>query len=232
MDKKIKLKPKQPRFSDINFEFTICELIEREEDMFGLFTWGSEKDVILNDEIEIPNKFTGTAIVLQENRIAIIAEYRDGVRNGKFHYWPVKNRKWRNVTIAEFKDGKLNGLMLQWPRYGKYQESQYKEHKPHGENNLWNHEGKLIFQGNYVNGAKEGLHQRWNENDDLIMKGEFKNNRSVGYVQEWHDNGNLKSEYEIVEGFRIHGLAKKWNEEGQLIEESHYKKGIKLDKLG
>ena len=127
MDKKIKLKPTQPRFSDINFEFTICELIKRDEDLLGVFSWGSEKDVILNNEIEIPNKFTGTAIVLQENRIAIIAEYRDGVRNGKFQYWPKKNRRWSNVTIAEFKDGKLNGLMLQWPLYGKYKESQYKE---------------------------------------------------------------------------------------------------------
>ena len=63
------------------------------------------------------------------------------------------------------------------------------------------------------------------------MKGKFKNNRSVGYVKEWHDNGNLKSEYEIVEGFRKNGLIKIWNEEGQLIEESHFKKGIKVDKL-
>ena len=115
---------------------------------------------------------------MQENKIAIIAEYSDGKRNGQFQYWASKNRKWPHVTTAEFKDGKLNGIVSQWPRGGRYQESKYKEHKLHGEDNIWNHEGKLIFQGNYVNGAKEGLHQRWNENDDLIMRGEFKNNRS------------------------------------------------------
>jgi len=146
MAKKNKFKPKQPRFADVNFEYTICNLIERPEYILG--EWGSERDVILDNEIETPNQFTGTAIVMQENKIAIIAEYSDGKRNGQFQYWASKNRKWPHVTTAEFKDGKLNGIVSQWPRGGRYQESKYKEHKLHGEDNIWNHEGKLIFKGN------------------------------------------------------------------------------------
>ena len=35
---------------------------------------------------------------------------------------------------------------------------------------------------------------------------------SPALLGKWHDNGNLKSEYEIIDGFRKNSLMKIWNE--------------------
>ena len=94
---------------------------------------------------------------------------------------------------------------------GKYVNGQRKEGKEYG------YKGKLIYEGNYLNGKRNGFGIEYNLNGGKF-KGEFKNGNKwdgTGYDK----NGEI--DYEIIEGF---GVIKEYYT-GKLIYVGEYSRG-------
>lgn len=114
-----------------------------------------------------------------------------------------------------FVEGKLNGLCSAWYKNGsKKFEEYYSNGKKHGisksyhpiNNNIyceieyfqgigtghwveWYDNGKKNFEGNIINGFKEGLWSSWYENSLLKQQGCFKQDIEIGLWTYWHENG-------------------------------------------
>ena len=67
--------------------------------------------------------------------------------------------------------------------------------------------GKLIFEGEYLNGKRNGKGKEYNDNNELIFEGEYLNGKRNGKGKEYDYNGKL-----IFEGEYLNG--KKWNGKG------------------
>ena len=70
-----------------------------------------------------------------------------------------------------------------------------------------NYDGKLIFEGEYLNGKGKEYY----DNGKLKFEGEYKNGKRNGKGKEYYINGKLKFEGEYLNG-------KKWNGNGYNIK--------------
>ena len=66
---------------------------------------------------------------------------------------------------------------------------------------------KLIFEGEYKNGERNGKGKEYNKNGNLIFEGEYLNGKRNGKGKEYDFNGNI-----IFEGKYLNG--KKWTGKG------------------
>ena len=66
---------------------------------------------------------------------------------------------------------------------------------------------ELIFEGEYLNGKRNGKAKEYDENNGIIFKGEYLNNMKNGKGKEYDKNNSL-----ILEGEYLNG--KKWNGKG------------------
>ena len=59
-------------------------------------------------------------------------------------------------SIKHYKNGLLDGMVTEWYSSSKKKPtSQYKKGKEHGLRKEWDRNGKLTFQGNFVDGNEE-----------------------------------------------------------------------------
>ena len=63
---------------------------------------------------------------------------------------------------------------------------------------------RLLFEGEFLNGKKNGKGKEYGYYGDLIFKGEYLNGIINGKGKEYFDNGNIKYEGNYFNGFR-HG---------------------------
>ena len=71
----------------------------------------------------------------------------------------------------------------------------------------YNYNGILIFEGEYINGERNGKGKEYNYNGILIFEGEYLNGERNGKGKEYYNNGLLRFEGEYLKG-------KKWNGKG------------------
>ena len=86
-------------------------------------------------------------------------------------------------------------------------EGEYLNGKRNGKGKEYFYIGDLEFEGEYLNGKKHGKGKEYYDNGKLEFEGEYLNGEINGKVKEYYDNGNLKFEGEYFNG-------KKWNGKG------------------
>ena len=84
---------------------------------------------------------------------------------------------------------------------------------------------KLIFEGEFSNGKKNGKGKEYDNNERLKFEGEYINGEKKGNGKEYYDNENLKFEGEYHYGKR-YGKGKEYYKTGELKFEGEYKNGI------
>ncbi len=125
-------------------------------------------------------------------------------------YFPETGQMTHFITYTDKTLRTRSGKATEWFDNGhKYKEGSYKNDKPEGFWQYYNHRnGKLTQSGNYVNGAQEGV---WKQVDST---------------------GMLQSEY-TYKNDKKHGIYKKYNKAGELIETGEYSEDelIRQEKL-
>ena len=77
------------------------------------------------------------------------------------------------------------------------------ENNEKGINHIIN-KNKLIFEGEYLNGKRNGKGKKYYDDGKLMYEGEYLNGKRNGKGKEYFKNGKLKFEGEYLKG-------KKWN---------------------
>ena len=70
----------------------------------------------------------------------------------------------------------------------------------------YNYKDKLIFEGEYLNGKRNGKGKEYNKNDgNLLFEGEYLNGEKNGKGKEYNNNGNVIFEGIYLNGKRSYG---------------------------
>ena len=86
--------------------------------------------------------------------------------------------------------------------------------------------GKLLYQGTYVNGEKHGEWKTWWHNSEQLWKqGTYVNGKQHGEWKMWYRNGKLWKQGTYVNG-KQHGEWKAWNRNGKLKSKETYVNGV------
>ena len=88
--------------------------------------------------------------------------------------------------------------------------------KRNGKGKEYYYDGKLIFEGEYLNG-KKWKGEGYDKNNNIVY--ELKEGK--GFIKEYYDNGKLEFEGEYLNGER-NGKGKEYNDNGRLIFEGEY----------
>ena len=81
---------------------------------------------------------------------------------------------------------------------------------------------KLYFEGEYLNGIRNGIGKEYNMNGNLMFEGEYLND--LRWNGKGYDNQN-NIVYELKNG---KGYVKEYNKNGDLIFEGEYLNGFKV----
>ena len=91
----------------------------------------------------------------------------------------------------------------------------------------FNYFGNLIYEGEYINGERNGYGKEYDSyNGNLIYVGEYLNGKKNGYGKEYSYNGSLIFEGEYLNG-KKHGYGKEYSYNGSLIYKGDYLNGKK-----
>jgi len=97
--------------------------------------------------------------------------------------------------------------------------------------------GKLKYEGEYLNGEKNGKWKEYNDDGKLIFEGEYLNGERNGNGKEYNDDGKLIFEGEYLNNKRRdkninnEKVNNKYNEIIKYLSEPFYLDEFKLDKL-
>ena len=164
-------------------------------------------------------------------------EYLNGKRNGKgkeYHYyghniffegeyknglrWNGKGYDNKNNIIYELKNG--NGYVKEYNYKGKLKfEGEYLNGKKNGKGKEYHYNGKLEFEGEYLIGYKNGKVKEYDYNGYLEFEGEYY------YGLKWNGKGYNKSNnivYELING---KGYAKEYYDDGKIKFKGEYLNG-------
>ena len=219
-------------------EYLIGELLFEGEYLNGIKWNGKGYDEFNNTIYELKN---GEGYIKEYNNdgnIIFEGEYKNGKRSGK-------GKEYKNSDMI-FEGEYLNGI--KWNGKGYKNNSIIYELK-NGEGYIkeYHENGKLKFEGDYINGKKSGKGKEYNNKGELIFEGEYLYNYKIKgkeyiknklnyegeylFDKKWkgkgYDNrGNII--YEINNG---NGKIKEYYDNGQLKFEGEYINGIKNGKV-
>ena len=149
-----------------------------------------------------------------EGKLIFEGEYLNGKR------WNGKGKKYLNGKI-EFDTEYLNGINLTNKVYDKNGKLYEISKNIKGFIKEYDHKGNLTFEGEYLNGKRNGKGKEYNCYGNLIFEGEYLNgikwsgkgydkqnntiyvlNNGKGYIKEYNDEGDLYFEGELLNGQR------------------------------
>ena len=90
---------------------------------------------------------------------------------------------------------------------------------------------ELLFDGEYLNGNRNGKGKDYDFNGKLLFVGEYLNGKRNGKGKEYNYNGSLIFEGEFLYGEK-NGKGKEYNEDGKLIFKGEYLNGKKWNGKG
>ena len=125
----------------------------------------------------------------------------------------------------KFKIGNKDGEMKEYDLYTKELifEGEYLNGKRNGKGKEYNEGHKLIFEGEYKNGKKYGQGKEYDENGQLLFEGEYLYGEKNGKGKEYDENGKIKFVGDYLNGKR-NGRAKEYYN-GDLSFEGEYLNG-------
>ena len=181
----------------------------------------------------------------EDDKLIFEGEYLNGKKNGKgkeyysngelFYEgeylngkrWNGKGKKYLNGKI-EFDTEYLNGINLTNKVYDKNGKLYEISKNIKGFIKEYDHKGNLTFEGEYLNGKRNGKVKSYYDNGKLYFEGEYLNGERNGKGKEYRYNGELRFEGEYLNGER-NGKGKEYDEDGQLIFEGEYLNGERLN---
>ena len=98
-------------------------------------------------------------------------------------------------------------------------EGEFLNGKKNGKGKEFNEDGNLEFEGEYLNGERNGQGKEYN-NGKLKYEGKYSNGKSNR--KEYNKNNELIFEGEYYNGERWSGYGKEYNKNDQLMFEGHY----------
>ena len=130
-------------------------------------------------------------------------EYLHGERNGKGTEY--QNRE--IIFEGEYKNGKRYEGMEYW----NYYDGDIYTHfegvcKQNGktEGKIYTDYGNVLFEGEFLNGKKDGIGKEYNHKGLLIFEGEYLDDyRWNGKEKEYNDDGTIKCENKYLNGKRV-----------------------------
>ena len=164
----------------------------------------------------LKGKRNGKGKEYYNNDLIFEGEYLNGIKNGQgIEYYDNYKYKYKGI----YKNGK------KWDGIG-YNESEKEEYilkNGTGKVKEYNDFGKLIFEGEYLNGEENGNGKEYNEvNGKLIFNGEYKNGKKWnGKITKIDNYGNLTFDGYYQNGI-INGKVLEWNSEKKLIFDGEY----------
>ena len=111
-------------------------------------------------------------------------------------------------------------------------DGEYLNGNRNGKGKDYDFNGKLLFLGEYLNGKRNGKGKEYNYNGSLIFEGEYLNGEKNGKGKEYDYNVNFKFEGEYLKGKAWNGKGKEYNEDGKLIFKGEYLNGKKWNGKG
>ena len=178
---------------------------------------------------------------LYRSRLKFAGEYLNGEKNGKgkefSYYWDPKaisifegeflnDKKWKGIKKSYFYNLEihteyLNGKKWNVTEYDKNKNiiSTVIEGNGHFED--------LYYEGEYLNGERNGKGKLYDFTGDLEYEGEFLNGEKNGKGKFFDCMGEVEYEGEYLNGYR-HGKGKNYFPEGQLRFEGEYLYGSKI----
>ena len=100
----------------------------------------------------------------------------------------------------------MNGKKWNGKGYNTINEIIYELKNGKGYIKEYDYWGKLKFEGEYLNGLKNGKGNEYDYWGKLIFEGEYLNGKRNGKGKEYYDNGDLKFEGEYLNGIPILGI--------------------------
>ena len=126
--------------------------------------------------------------------------------------WNVKKYDKINNNIDKLKDWK--GFMEEYKENGDLIfEGEYLNGERNGKGKEYKH-NEIIFEGEYLNGKRNWKRKEYDELGILIYEGKFLNGKRNGKGKEYYYDNKLKFEGEYSYDERING--KKYNDKGNL----------------
>ena len=105
----------------------------------------------------------------------------------------------------------LKGKKLNVKGYNNKKEIVYELKNGKGFIKEYYYDGKLTFEGEYLNGEKNGIGKEYSIfNDKLVFEGEYLNGEKNGIGKEYDGNGKVTFEGEYLNGKR-NGKGKKYS---------------------
>ena len=93
-------------------------------------------------------------------------------------------------------------------------------------------DGKLTYEGEFLNGKKNGKGIEYDKNGNILFEGEYLYGKKMnGNLKEYFKNGNVKFEGEYSNGER-NGKGKEYNNNGKLLFEGEYLNGKRWNGKG
>ena len=157
-----------------------------------------------------------------EGKLIFEGEYLNGKR------WNGKGKKYLNGKI-EFDTEYLNGINLTNKVYDKNGKLYEISKNIKGFIKEYDHKGNLTFEGEYLNGKRNGKGKYYYDNGILYFEGEYLNGERNGKGKEYRYYGELRFEGEYLNGKR-NGKGKKYNKYSRLKFEGEYLNGKKNGK--
>jgi len=133
------------------------------------------------------------------NTLKFEGEYLNGKRNGK-------GKEYYDRNIIKFEGEYLKGKRWNGKKYDYDKNILYELHNGNVYIKKYFLE-KLIFEGEYLNGEKNGIIKEYDINGNIKFEGEYLNGKRNGKGKEYYKNHNLKFEGEYFKN-------KRWNGKG------------------
>ena len=133
------------------------------------------------------------------NTLKFEGEYLNGKRNGK-------GKEYYDRNIIKFEGEYLKGKRWNGKKYDYDKNILYELHNGNVYIKKYFLE-KLVFEGEYLNGEKNGIIKEYDINGNIKFEGEYLNGKRNGKGKEYYKNHNLKFEGEYFKN-------KRWNGKG------------------
>ena len=144
-------------------------------------------------------------------------DYFNGDRNGK-------GKEYYNKNKLKFEGEYLNGKIWNGKGYNFEGNEEFEIKNGKGYIKVFNFFGNLTFEGDYIDGDRNGKGKEFNREYTLIYEGEYLNGQRNGKGKEYNKFGELIYEGEYLKGKR-NGKGKEFDSEVILIFEGEYLKG-------
>ena len=186
-------------------------------------------------------KIHGKSVSFHKNgEIRSEIDMKDGKNTGSYKQYRengilFKHREKNGMMKYFFEDGVLNcegktednneKRIGFWKHYYKtgnlFYEGDYIEGEKNGIFKYYHENKKIHMKGNLKDGKEEGLWQIFGENGQLEQEGNYKNGNFLGLWKYYYENGQLKAEGKMKDDYR-EGVWKYYNEDGKLDQEIEY----------